>query len=92
MPLPGVGLVEQDLLELCELPGAIKLKNLQKKPKPGPRAIPTDDAIIKLVDAVRGERYGWCIAAMATFGCRTGEVPCDHSGALQEGPWMYNRL
>jgi integrase len=63
------------VLELCELPGAIKLKNLQKKPKPGPRAIPSDDAIIKLVDAVRGERYGWCIAAMATFGCRTGEVP-----------------
>lgn len=63
------------VLELCELPGAAKLKKLQKKPKPRPRAIPSDEAIIQLVDAVRGERYGWCVAAMATFGCRPGEVP-----------------
>ena len=63
------------VLDLCELPGAGKLKNLQKRPKPGRRAVPSDEAIINLVDAVRGERYGWCVAAMATFGCRPGEVP-----------------
>lgn len=63
------------ILELCELPGGSKLKNLQKRPNPEPRSIPCDEAIIQLVDAVRGERYGWCVAAMATFGCRPGEVP-----------------
>jgi len=69
------GLHYANILELCELPGASKLKRLQKRPKPAPRTIPSDKEIIQLVDAIRGERYGWCVAAMATFGCRPGEVP-----------------
>lgn len=55
-----------DLGELTALQGAYE---------PATRTIPEDDTLVGLLDALRPTKWGWCYAAMATFGCRPAEVP-----------------
>jgi integrase len=52
-----------------------ELSALKGSYEPAPRTIPEDDAIVALLDALRPTPWGWCYAALATYGCRPAEVP-----------------
>jgi hypothetical protein len=52
-----------------------QLTDLQGNYEPAPRSLPEDDALLPLLDALRPTKWGWCYAAMATFGCRPAEIP-----------------
>ncbi len=58
--------LEGNLDELSALKGAYE---------PAPRTIPEDEAIVALLEALRPTKWGWCYAALATYGCRPAEVP-----------------
>ncbi len=58
--------LEGDLEELSALKGTYE---------PADRTIPEDATIVALLDALRPTKWGWCYAALATFGCRPAEVP-----------------
>lgn len=52
-----------------------ELSALRGNYEPAPRTIPEDEALLALLDALRPTKWGWCYAAMATYGCRPAEVP-----------------
>lgn len=52
-----------------------QLTHLQGSYEPATRTIPEDDVLVALLDDLRPTKWGWCYAAMATFGCRPAEVP-----------------
>lgn len=58
--------LEGNLDELSELKGTYE---------PRVRSIPEDDTIVTLLDALRPTKWGWCYAALATYGCRPAEIP-----------------
>ncbi len=58
--------LEGNLEELSALKGTYE---------PAPRTIPEDGAIVALLEALRPTKWGWCYAALATYGCRPAEVP-----------------
>ena len=58
--------LDGNLEELSALKGAYE---------PAPRTIPEDATITALLDALRPTKWGWCYAALATYGCRPAEVP-----------------
>lgn len=58
--------LDGNLEELSALKGAYE---------PAPRTIPEDESITALLDALRPTKWGWCYAALATYGCRPAEVP-----------------
>jgi hypothetical protein len=58
------------------LPGNLEsISQLQGHYEPAPRELPDDTTIIALIDALRPTKWGWCFAALATFGCRPAEIP-----------------
>jgi len=58
------------------LPGHLdELSALKGSYEPKSRNPPEDETLIALLDAIRPTKWGWCYAAMATFGCRPAEVP-----------------
>ena len=58
------------------IPGDLnRITQLQGHYEPAARSIPEDANIEALLDALRPTKWGWCYAAMATFGCRPAEVP-----------------
>jgi hypothetical protein len=58
------------------LPGDLnQITRLQGNYEPARRHIPGDEAIIQLLEALHPTPWGWCYAAMATYGCRPAEVP-----------------
>ncbi|QPN63692.1 hypothetical protein [Synechococcus sp. CBW1004] len=58
------------------LPGNLeRISELQGSYAPAERTIPEDDTITALLDALRPTKWGWCYAALATFGCRPAEIP-----------------
>lgn len=58
------------------LPGNLEqLTALQGHYEPAARSVPNDTVITALLDALRPTKWGWCYAALATFGCRPAEVP-----------------
>lgn len=52
-----------------------QLTDLQGIYEPAPRSLPGDADLLPLLAALRPTKWGWCYAAMATFGCRPAEVP-----------------
>lgn len=52
-----------------------RISDLQGRYEPEARVIPDDTEILTLLDALRSTEWGWCYAAIATFGCRPAEVP-----------------
>ena len=59
-----------------ELPGNLNtLTQLQGHYTPATRTLPEDDTLEALLEALRPTPWGWCYAALATFGCRPAEVP-----------------
>ncbi len=52
-----------------------ELSSLKGAYEPAPRTIPEDGAIVALLDALRPTKWGWCYAALATYGCRPAEIP-----------------
>ncbi|MCP9791455.1 hypothetical protein KBZ20_06335 [Vulcanococcus limneticus Candia 3F8] len=68
--------VYKRLAKLLALPGNLDdISRLQGHYEPARRALPTDPEIEALLDALRPTPWGWCYAALATFGCRPAEVP-----------------
>ena len=63
------------LLDHAEIPGANKVRELRGNYQPAERMLPTDQQVIGFLDAVRDLKWGWCTAALATFGTRPNEVP-----------------
>ena len=58
------------------IPGNLEeLSALKGNYEPADRTIPEDDAILALLEALRHTKWGWCYAALATYGCRPAEVP-----------------
>lgn len=58
------------------LPGNLeRISQLQGSYAPAERQIPEDATIVALLDAIRPTKWGWCYAALATFGCRPAEIP-----------------
>ena len=58
------------------IPGNLEeISALKGNYEPADRTIPGDEAILTLLDALRPTKWGWCYAALATFGCRPAEVP-----------------
>lgn len=58
------------------LPGNLeRISDLQGHYEPEARIIPDDTTIVALLDALLSTKWGWCYAAIATFGCRPAEVP-----------------
>lgn len=51
------------------------LTRLQGSYEPAERLIPNDAQIEKFLDAAIATKWGWCYAALATFGCRPAEIP-----------------
>lgn len=52
-----------------------QISNLQGHYEPAAREIPGDDLIRELLEALRPTKWGWCYAALATYGCRPAEIP-----------------
>ena len=52
-----------------------ELSALKGSYEPVDRTIPEDEAILALLEALRLTKWGWCYAALATYGCRPAEVP-----------------
>lgn len=68
--------VYKRLARFLALPGDLgELDRLQGRYEPAPRDLPEDATIEALLDALRPTKWGWCYAALATFGCRPAEVP-----------------
>lgn len=68
--------VYKRLAKLLSLPGNLDdISRLQGHYEPAPRALLTDPQIEALLDALRPTPWGWCYAALATYGCRPAEVP-----------------
>ena len=65
----------EKLLEQSGVEGRKQLRKLRGNYKPAERELPTDEQLVQLIDVIRPTKWGWCLAAMATFGCRPGEVP-----------------
>ena len=64
------------LARYLEFPGDLKeITRLQGNYEPASRQIPEDDAITNLLEALRPTKWGWCYAALATYGCRPAEIP-----------------
>lgn len=58
------------------LPGNLeRITELQGHYEPEARTVPNDATIAALLDALISTKWGWCYAAIATFGCRPAEVP-----------------
>lgn len=58
------------------LPGNLeRISDLQGHYEPEARTVPDDTTIVALLDALISTKWGWCYAAIATFGCRPAEVP-----------------
>jgi hypothetical protein len=51
------------------------MKGVKSFLKPGERLIPNDAHIEQVLDAAIATKWGWCYAALATFGCRPSEIP-----------------
>jgi len=51
------------------------LTRLQGSYEPAERLIPNDAQIEQFLDAAIATKWGWCYAALATFGCRPAEIP-----------------
>lgn len=58
--------LEGNLEELSDMKGSYE---------PAARSIPQDERLIALLEELRPTKWGWCYAAMATYGCRPAEVP-----------------
>jgi hypothetical protein len=64
------------LARLLSLPGDLgEITRLRGHYEPAPRTLPTDTEIEALLDALRPTPWGWCYAALATYGCRPAEIP-----------------
>ena len=63
------------LLKQSGVEGSEQLRMLRGNYKPAERELPTDEQLVQFIDVIRPTKWGWCLAAMATFGCRPGEVP-----------------
>jgi integrase len=57
------------------LQGVDGLTRLRGRYEPERRDLLTDSQILQLMDALRPTPWGWCLAVMATYGVRPGEVP-----------------
>jgi integrase len=57
------------------LQGVDGLARLRGRYEPEPRDLLNDSQILQLVEALRPTSWGWCLAVMATYGVRPGEVP-----------------
>lgn len=57
------------------LQGVDGLARLRGRYEPKPRQLLNDRQILQLMEALRPTPWGWCLAAMAGFGVRPGEVP-----------------
>ena len=65
----------ENLLDKCGVEGREKLSKLRGDYEAKERKLPTDTQLVQLIDVIRPTKWGWCLAAMAAFGCRPGEVP-----------------
>lgn len=67
--------VYKRLGKLAGLVGLEQLDALRTPYEPKQRVLPSDEAVLQLVERVREhERWGWATAALVVYGCRPAEV------------------
>lgn len=59
----------------AELSDLKRLDRLRGAYEPEERDLPSDEQLITFLDEIRPTKWGWVMAAAATYGCRPGEVP-----------------
>ena len=67
--------VSKRVAKLVGIDGTERLDALKTPYEPEVRDVPADETIAELVDSVADDpTWGWCLWALATFGCRPAEV------------------
>ena len=63
------------LAKFADLRGIKELEAVTTKYKPKVRALPDEETLFELAKTLRYEDpFGWCFAALVTYGCRVSEV------------------
>ena len=67
--------VSKRVAKLVGIDGTERLDALKTPYEPEVRDVPADETIAELVDSVADDpTWGWCLWALATYGCRPAEV------------------